>query len=382
MRKKLAGPFLAMFLCLAGSLSGCSKAQVQERIAPVLIQTLGEQAEEVVASYEADQAQVEEEEEEVDYRSLVLPTIDTKVKIHPGAHISVVSKGTKGEFWAALQLGMKDAVDDINKAYELSKDDQITMTFEGTAKEGDVNTQVNILDAVISENPDVVCLCASDMDSCMAQLEAAKENGIPVIAFDTNVSQTELITAFRASDNYTIGKMAGYRLALAMGKMGEVAVFSAQGKSQSIQDRIRGFTETIEAYGDIQLLETVYMDEVDDMEKAMQEVLHKYPELTGVFCTNADSADLYLEMKKDETLSTVAMVGVDATRRQQEAIRDHEEIGTVSQSPYAIGYHTIWAAAQCTVNKKKRDLEEEILIDPIWVDGENVDDEGISIYLY
>lgn len=30
---------------------------------------------------------------------------------------------------------------------------------------------------------------ARDMDSCEAQLEAAKENGIPVIAFDSNVRE-------------------------------------------------------------------------------------------------------------------------------------------------------------------------------------------------
>ena len=379
MRRILTVPLLVAFMSLAVSLSGCTKEEVQQKIAPVLVETLGEQADEVVASFYTEEAETEEEVQE---EESILPKIDTKVKVHKGAHISVVSKGTKGEFWAALQLGMKDAVNDINEAFGFTKDDMITMTFEGTAREGDVNKQVNILDAVIAENPDVLCLSASDMDSCVAQLEAAKENGIPVVAFDTNVSQTDLVTAFRASDNYAIGKMAGYRLAMAMGKMGKVAIFSEQGKSQSIQDRVRGFMETIEAYGDIQLMEIVYMDEVDDMEAAMQDVLHRYPELTGVFCTNADSSDMYLQMKKDETLSSVAMVGVDATVCQQDAIRNHKEIGTSSQSPYAIGYHTIWAAAQCTAPKKKRELEPEILIDPLWVDADNVDDEDIGIYLY
>ena len=71
------------------------------------------------------------------------------------------------------------------------KDDQITMTFEGPDNEEDVETQINTMDAVIAENPDVLCISASDMDSCEAQLEAAKENGIPVIAFDSNVAREE-----------------------------------------------------------------------------------------------------------------------------------------------------------------------------------------------
>ena len=88
-----------------------------------------------------------------------------------------------------VKKGMEDAVKEINKAYGYKKDDQITMTFEGPDNEEDVETQINTIDAVIAENPDVLCISASDMDSCEAQLEAAKENGIPVIAFDSNVAE-------------------------------------------------------------------------------------------------------------------------------------------------------------------------------------------------
>lgn len=101
----------------------------------------------------------------------------------------------KGEFWDKVKEGMEAAVKDVNEAYGFKKDKQITMTFEGPDNEEDVESQINTLDAVIAENPSVVCLSAGDMDSCQAQLEAAKENGIPVIAFDSNVSDTKLVRA-------------------------------------------------------------------------------------------------------------------------------------------------------------------------------------------
>ena len=96
----------------------------------------------------------------------------------------------------------------MNEAYGFKKDKQITMTFEGPDNEEDVESQINTLDAVIAENPSVVCLSAGDMDSCQAQLEVAKENGIPVIAFDSNVSDTKLVRAFPGTDNTQIGKYA------------------------------------------------------------------------------------------------------------------------------------------------------------------------------
>lgn len=63
---------------------------------------------------------------------------------------------------------------DVNEAYGFKKEDQVTMTFEGASDEKDVESQVNTIDAVIAENPDVLCVSASDMDSLQAQLEAAR----------------------------------------------------------------------------------------------------------------------------------------------------------------------------------------------------------------
>ena len=366
----------AMIIVLAAalemiSLSGCTKEKLQELVAPAVAEVLARQAEEASAA--------EEEVEEYP----IIPEIDTSFKVHPGARIAVVSKTVKGEYWSLVQEGMKDAVSDINKAYGFSKEDRIRMTFEGADDEQDVNTQINTLDAVIAENPDVLCLSASDMDSCLAQLEAAQENGIPVVSFDANVSETDMICAFRASDNKRIGEIGAYRLAHAIGKMGKVAIFSAQSKTQSVQDRVQGFQELISAYGDIEVVEIVYIDNVDDMKKAMKQVLHDYPTLVGVFCTNADISDLYLGMKKDETRDSVAMVGVDATRKQQEAIRSGAEVGVVSQHPYAIGYHTIWAAAQATgPSRQIRQIPREILISPVWIDSTNIDQADYQEYLY
>ena len=132
-----------------------------------------------------------------------------------------------------VRKGMEDAVKAVNVAYGYEKDEQITMTFEGPDDEQKVEEQINIIDAVIAENPDVLCLSVGDMNSCQAQLEAAKENGIPVVMFDSNVSDAKLIKAFRATNNVRVGEIAAYRLARVLGKMGKVAVFSAQEKTES-----------------------------------------------------------------------------------------------------------------------------------------------------
>lgn len=365
---KRAAVAAACILAVTGVLSGCRKEVVEEAIQPLVAEVLEE--EETEAAEEAEPEQF-------------LSEIDTKLPIHAGARIAVVSKNTNGEFWDRIHGGMEEAVEAVNEAYGFEKDDKITMTFEGPDDEQKVEEQINILDAVIAENPDVLCISVGDMESCQAQLEAAQENGIPVIAFDSNVTDTKLITAFRATDNVQVGRMAAYRLGRTIGKMGNVAIFSAQEKTESIKNRVTGFLEFIANYSDIHVVEVIYQDQVEDMETAMQEVLEKYPNLDGVFCTNADVAEMYLNMDKNEDNGKIAMVGVDGTSRQLEAISDGDEIGLVSQDPRTMGYQTILTAVMATVPKEEElEIEKEVLFNPVWISLENLEDPTYSNYIY
>ena len=363
---KRAAVATAALLAVSTLLTGCQKEEVEKLVAPLV----------------ADVQETPEAEEMEEEQNPAIPEIDDSLSIEPGAKIAVVSKSTKGEFWDKVKEGMQNAVKDVNTAYGFKKDEQITMTFEGPDNEEDVESQINTLDAVIAENPSVVCVSAGDMESCQAQLEAARENGIPVIAFDSNVSDTELITAFRGTDNTQIGKYAAYKLGSAIGKMGNVAVFSAQEKTESAQQRVKGFLDNIANYTDIKVVETVYSDQVDDMKAAMKEVLEKYPALDGVFCTNANVSEMFLEVNKNNSENKVAMVGVDATSKQQEAVKNGEELGILSQNPYAMGYQTMWAAIQSTAPKKEVPIDKKVLLDPAWIDAENLESEDYANYLY
>lgn len=370
---KKAAIMMAALLSMTGILAGCQRENVEAAIEPLVADVL---AEEAAAAAEA-QAEEEETEEVPD-----LLAIDTAVSIEAGSRIAVVSKSTEGEFWDTVKQGMEAAVKEVNEAYGFKKDEQITMTFEGPDDEQNVEEQINLIDAVLAENPDLLCISVGDMESCQAQLEAAKENGIPVIVFDSNVSETKLIRAFRATDNEQVGEMAAYRLMRAIGKMGKIAVFAPQEKTQSSQERTEGFLNLASKYTDVEVLEVIYMDQVEDMEIAMQEVLTKYPKLDGVACLNADVAEMYLDMEKDVD-RVIAMVGVDATSRQLKAIRDGEQIGVVSQNAYEMGYQTILTALNTTAPKEERQpMKKNVRLEPVWIDEENIDNPVYSEYIY
>ena len=331
----------------------------------------------IIADVQAEGGMAEEETAE-DRAS----QIDTSVPVQAGSRVAAVSKNVNGEFWDLIRQGMEDAVEDINTAYGFEGDDVLTMTFEGPSDELKVEEQVNTLDAVIAENPTVLCLSASDMDSLQAQLESAAENGIPVIVFDSNVSENQLVSAFRGTDNDYVGELAGERMIEALGGTGKIVVFSAQEKTESAQRRMSGFQKALED-SDIEIADIVYMDEVEDMETAMIETMEAYPDIDGVFCTNADTSDLYLGLEQEEEDAPL-MIGVDATTKQQEAVKDGREYGIVSQDPYEIGYQTLLTAAQATDPEFENDgsVEKTVLLEPAWIDASNLDDPRYSNYIY
>lgn len=141
---------------------------------------------------------------------------------------------------------MEQAVSDLNEYLGYKGDDAITCTIEGPKDENGVDEQVNILDMVLTENPVVVCLSAVDMSSCEAQLEAAQEDGIPVVMLDSGVkSDDDLVYAYCGTDNKAAGEEAAKQLCEAIGDAGEVAVMSHTQLSQSSKDRVEGFQEEI-----------------------------------------------------------------------------------------------------------------------------------------
>lgn len=319
-------------------------------------------------------AQAEEEEKEV----LQSPVeIDTDLNIVPGARIAVVTKNTSGSFWSSIKKGMEAAVSDINELYELEKDDKLTMTFEGPDEEGKITDQINTIDAVLAENPAVLCLSAGDMESCEAQLESARENGIPVIMFDSDV-KSDIYTAFCGTDNEEAAALAAEKMAEALDNKGEAVIFAHQSKTLTSTQRVKAFQKKMREYADVHVAEVLYSDEEEDMKTSMKELLTENEQVTGVFCTNDEIAKLFLEVQKDFEDRELIFIGVDAGKEQQEAIRDGRELGAVAQQPYAIGYQTIYQAVRALCGAS---VDKEVFLDTAWIDAKALDDPDYAQYL-
>lgn len=308
----------------------------------------------------------------IDYTSL------EEINLEAGSHIAVVVKSTKNGFWTSVKRGMDAAVADLNEKLGYKGDDKIKLTFEGPSDETDVEDQINIIDAVLGENPDVLCLSAIDMDSCQAQLEAAEENGIPVIVLDSGV-KTGNVNATCVVDNYQAGVQAAVKLADTIGGSGKIAVMTHVESAQNCQEREQGFTETIaEKYPDIEIVNISHQNEETSVSEMAESVLKLFPDVKGYFCTNENVSGDVLDAISASG-KEVAVVGIDAGKKQKDAIKSGKEVGVLVQNAYGMGYATVVAAARAVLG-----MENDESINPgmEWMDSENISDERYANYLY
>lgn len=303
--------------------------------------------------------------------------------LEKGSRIAVVVKTTELGYWKAVKQGIDQAVADLNEELGYEGEDKIQCTYEGPKSENDVDEQVNILDAVIAENPDVLCLAAVDMGSCEAQLEAAEENGIPVIILDSGVTNNELVYSVCATDNYSAGAEAARKLAEKIGDEGQVAVLSHLQMGETSQERVKGFEEEIsENHPNVEIVKISYEPSKEgepSVKEQMKAVLVLYPELKGYFATNEVVSTEALNVLKDYQDRGIQLVGFDLGKTQAAAVRNGSEAGVVCQNPYGMGYATVVAGVRAALG-----LANDSFIDAgyQWIDQSNIDLEENAKYLY
>lgn len=295
----------------------------------------------------------------------------------PGTRIAVVVKNTKTGFWKNVKKGMDDAVEDLNEKMGYKGEDKIKISFEGPGNETDVESQINIIDAVLSENPSILCLAAIDMEACQPQVEEATLNGIPVVVLDSGV-QSEQVNAICATDNYAAGTEAAKKMAEALGEKGQVAIMAHVETSESSQKRVAGFTDEMKNHPEIEIVNISYENEETSMSELAEAVLKLYPEVKGYYCTNEIATNNVLDIVNTSD-KEVKVIGFDSGEKQIKAVKDGVELGMFAQNPYGMGYATIVAGVRAD-----QGLENDAFINTgyQWIDSTSIELPEYKNYLY
>ncbi len=244
--------------------------------------------------------------------------------------------------------------------------------------------QINTIDAVLAENPSVLCLAAIDMNSCQAQMETARDNGIPVVLFDSKVKNGDG-TVFCATDNQAAGAEAARQLCAAMDQTGKAVVFADAPYSQAAQSRVKGFRKEIrENYEDVKV-ERVFTGTEEAEGKSTEAVIREVLEegrVDGIFCTSQAIAEQALAVLEDYPEKEIPLVGFDAGRQQMQAIHEGRETGAVVQDIPHMARQTIQAAFYAALPSQPDGTQENIKVEHVWVDEQSLKEAEATGILY
>lgn len=382
MKRKITAVLLAGLLVFSGT--GCTQSKEKEESSSTSSSSQSVMDESVTEITQTPTPTADEEKERIEVRipqkeGMQADYVSPEgISLEPGTYVAVVAKDLSSGFWKAVKTGAQQAIDELNAVLNYTGNDKIRMTFEGTSDEDDVETQINTIDTVISENPSVLCLGIIDMDSCRAQLENAQENGIPVIIVDSGV-ESELVQATCGIDNRAAGAEAARKLCEAIGDSGEVGIIAHQSTTQTSVERVEGFSQEIaQNHPNVSIVQTGYTDGDQEAGAILEDMLAQHPQLKGVFCTNQQTSDDVLGVLENQE-NPIRMVGFDSSEEQMKAIESGLEYGTISQNPYSLGYAMVIAAARAAA-----EMPNDPFIDAgyQWIDSSNMNSEELTIYQY
>jgi len=249
--------------------------------------------------------------------------------------IAVIPKGTTHEFWKSVHAG----------AVKASKELDVDIIWKGPLKEDDRDGQIAVMEDMITRKVSGIVLAPLDDKALRAPVAAAKQSGIPVVIFDSDLKSKDYVS-FVATDNYKGGTIAGEHLAKLIGEKGKVVMLRYQEGSASTMNREKGFLDAIKKFKEIEVVSSNQYGGATT-ETAMQASENLLAPLKtdtglsvdGIFCPNESTTFGMLRALQGAGLAgKVKYVGFDSSAKLVEALKNGEINGLVLQNPMRMGY--------------------------------------------
>lgn len=187
--------------------------------------------------------------------------------------IAIVVKALGIGFFEAANKGAEEA------AAELGDVEIIYTGPTDTTAEG----QIEVINALVAQGVDAIAISANDPDAVAPALKKAMERGITVISWDSGVAPEGRMMHLNPSSSALIGNTIIKLAADNLPDGGDVAILSATSTSTNQNIWIEEATKVLPNYPGINLVATVYGDDLADKSyREAQGLIATYPNLKAI----------------------------------------------------------------------------------------------------
>jgi len=200
--------------------------------------------------------------------------------------VGLVMKSLANEFFKAMEEG---AVAHVEERGDLE------LIPLGIKNETDVDTQIEIVENLISQQVDAIVIAPADSRALVPVLAKAEEAGIKVINIDVMLDGETMTGAgidvpFIGPDNADAAELVGNVLGEKLGEGAKVVILGGVPGAENARARAEGFHRAIDTYGlDLVAEETAHW-ETEEAFTVFTNLLTANPDVQGVFTANDNMA--------------------------------------------------------------------------------------------
>lgn len=240
-------------------------------------------------------------------------------------HVGFVVKSLADSFYVLMKAGAEA------KAEELG----IQLTFIAPNSESDTQGQVDMIQNLLGQNIDALCVAPSSVEAVLPVFEQADSMGIPILAVDNDTIFENKLT-FIGTGSEAAGELGGQYAAEQVGEGAKAIILRGRLGDSNHDAREAGFTKGLEA-GGVEILEVKACDsEAEKGMNAMQDLMNRYPDI-DIVCTTADSMAQGAQRAIEQAGVDIPVLGFDGTIPVAEMTAQGLFMGTVAQDPYNMG---------------------------------------------
>lgn len=266
-------------------------------------------------------------------------------------------------FFTILEKSIRDAV-------EANGDRLITVD-----PAMDVAKQINQIEDLISQKIDAIFINPVDWEGIRPALLALQRAKIPVVNFDAEVKDMDLVAAYAGSDNYNAGKVCGEDLVKRFPNGGPIAILDSP-TMNSVRDRIDGFNAAINGKGFNVVFQRDALGDLPTALRHTEDLLQAHPEVIAIMGGNDPTALGAFAACKTANRTNILIYGVDGSPEAKAAIAEGGQFaGSGAQSPVAIGQESVKLAYKILNNEP---YDKRVPVGTFMINKDNVAQYGTS----
>ena len=197
----------------------------------------------------------------------------------------------------------------------------------------DVSTQASQVDSLINQGVDAIIVVPAQADSLAPQVQAATDQGIPVIAVNAAL-ESDQISGNVQPDDVAAGAQEMQMMADALGGRGNIVILQGPLGGSGEINRGAGIDQVLANYPEINVLakDTANWKRTEAVNKTKNWLSSFGDQIDGVVAQNDDMGLGALQALKEAGRTDVPIVGIDGIEDGLNAVKSGDFIGTSLQN--------------------------------------------------